>query len=41
MTTGIELKIPEWIVYLEAIIVLIIPLTISYIYKRIRQTRDE
>lgn len=41
MTKGIELNIPEWIVYLEAAVVLIIPLAISYIFKRIRQSRDE
>ncbi|WP_419873542.1 hypothetical protein [Candidatus Pristimantibacillus sp. PTI5] len=41
MTKGIELKIPEWNVYLEAAIVLVIPLIISFIFKRLRQTRDE
>ncbi|WP_364148399.1 hypothetical protein [Paenibacillus sp. LPE1-1-1.1] len=41
MAKGIELNIPEWIVYLEAVVVLVIPLIISYIFKRIRKTRDE
>ncbi|MGO4544730.1 hypothetical protein AB4Z29_08025 [Paenibacillus sp. 2TAB23] len=41
MAASIELNRPEMFVYIEAAVVLIVPLLISMIYKRLRQMKDD
>lgn len=36
-----QLNIPEWTVYVEALVTLAIPLIVSYVTRRFRQTEDE
>lgn len=36
-----QLNIPEWTVYVEALITFVVPLLISYVFNRFRQIEDE
>ncbi|WP_262985658.1 hypothetical protein [Paenibacillus sp. PL91] len=36
-----QLNIPEWPVYVQAAVTLVIPVIIFYIFKKLRPTEDE
>ncbi|WP_157265950.1 MULTISPECIES: hypothetical protein [Bacillales] len=40
MSLAEQLNIPEWTVYLQALVTLVIPIIISFIFKQIRGLKD-
>lgn len=41
MTLADQLNVPEWKVYVEALVTLVIPILIATIFRRSRQQEDE
>lgn len=41
MIAAVQLNIPDWTVYVGALVALAVPLIISYVLNRFRQAEDE